>query len=93
LMRRHDDAFDALKSILKEKPTDLNAGYQWTSAAAKAKLYLLSRLKAEDAEEIFVVPLEHPEQARKLLGIETSFVVLPDAHKVLASLEKSVRTH
>jgi nickel-dependent lactate racemase len=86
VLRRHDDPMDALKTLLQEKPPDLAAGFQWATAAEKAKLHLLCRLPSDIAEELFVVPLAQAQNVGKLLPEGTSCLFLPDAHKTLAVL-------
>ncbi|MCI0685128.1 MAG: lactate racemase domain-containing protein [Gemmataceae bacterium] len=82
MMRAHEHPGEALKHLKKEPPSDLEPGYQWASAAATAKLYLLSRLNIDVAEELFTTPLESVGQAQKLLRGRCLF--LPDAHQTMA---------
>src|SRR5262245_50690942 len=82
LLRQQEDPGRALKLLLKDSPEDAEAGFQWASAAAHAKLYLLSRLAIEVAEELFTTPLENVGQARKLL--RGRCLVLADAHRAMA---------
>jgi nickel-dependent lactate racemase len=84
LLRQRDDPSEAIRLLLKENPDDLEAGYQWASAAQKAKVYLLSRLAIDVAEELFTTPLENVGQAQKLLRDRCLF--LPDAHRTMAVL-------
>jgi nickel-dependent lactate racemase len=88
IFRQAEEPREALKVLLQEKPVDLIAGFLWANAADKAKLYLLSRLPAETVEEMFAIPLEHAEQAARLLAGATC-LILPDAHKTLAVLPDS----
>jgi hypothetical protein len=90
LLRRKDDASQALKLLEKESPDDLEAGFLWASAAQRAKLYLLSRLPIEVAEELFTTPLENVGQAQRLLKGTT--VVLPDAHQTMAVVTERQET-
>ena len=76
----------ALQQLLEEKPADLTAGYQWATAANQARLYLLSGLSSEIAEELYTTPLQHAEQAQKLLTDSATCLLLPDAHRTLAVL-------
>lgn len=85
LMRQQEDPGRALKLMLKESPEDVEAGFQWASAAAHAKLYLLSRLAIDVAEELFTTPLENVAQAQKLLQGRCLF--LPDAHRTMAAVK------
>lgn len=86
MMRAHEDPGRVLTLLMKEPPADIEAGFQWTSAATNAKLYLLSRLKIDVAEELFTTPLENVGQARKLVRGRVLF--LPDAHQTMAVVRK-----
>jgi nickel-dependent lactate racemase len=87
LFRRHDDPDLACRVLLQERPSDLTAGFQWATAASQARLYLLSGLPGDVAEELFTIPLQHAEQAQKLLTDHATCILLPDAHKTLAVLQ------
>src|SRR5262249_44784613 len=86
VLRQHNDPQDALKNLLKERPADLAEGFLWASAAARAKLFLLSRLPGNVVEEMFVTPLEQPNQVGKVLDGAASCLIVPDAHKALPVL-------
>ncbi len=84
--RRHDDPGLAWSVMMQEKPSDLAAGFMWTSAANQARLYLLSGLATDVAEELFTIPLQHAGQAQRLLTENATCALLPDAHRTLAVL-------
>jgi nickel-dependent lactate racemase len=84
--RRHDDSAVALRVLMHEKPSDLAAAFMWATAANQARLYLLSGLASDVAEEIFTIPMQHAAQAQRLLTEEATCALLPDAHKALAVL-------
>lgn len=86
LFRRHDDPALALHLLMQEKPDDLASGYMWATAADHARLYLLSGLPEEVAEELFVIPMQHASQAQRLLAGDATCAILPDAHRMLAVL-------
>lgn len=86
LIRRHDEPADALRVLMRDKPGDLASGFMWATAADHARLYLLSGLADELAEELYTVPLQNARQAQKLLGEGASCILLEDAHRVLAVL-------
>lgn len=83
LLRQAEEPHQALDLLKRQKPADWVAAYQWGAAAQQAKLYLLSGLAEEVAEELFAVPLDHAGQVQRLVGGGT-FLFLPDAHKTLA---------
>jgi nickel-dependent lactate racemase len=77
----------ALALLHKQKPPDMAAGYFWASAAMRARIYLLSDVAGEVAEELFAVPLEHPRQVSRLLEEPGSVLILNDAHKMMVTTE------
>jgi nickel-dependent lactate racemase len=84
-LRQADDAGQALGALRRHgRAADLEAAFQWASAADQAHIYLLSLLPAETVEGLFTTPLEHAGQVQRLLGEGRSCVLLPDAHKTLA---------
>jgi nickel-dependent lactate racemase len=87
IVRHEEEPRAAKQRIAAEKTADLEAGYLWTSVAEKAKLYLLSRLPIEVAEELYATPLERPTQAQKLIAAAERVIVLPDAHRTLATID------
>ena len=84
--RRHDDPSLAWSVLLQEKPADLATGFLWTTAANQGRLYLMSGLAEEVAEELFTVPMQNARQAQRLLTPNASCILLPDAHRTLAVL-------
>jgi nickel-dependent lactate racemase len=86
MFRRHDDPSLALSALMQEKPSDLAAGFMWATAANQARLYLLSGLATDVAEELFTIPLQHAGQAQRLLTANVTCALLPDAHRTLAVL-------
>jgi nickel-dependent lactate racemase len=87
LLRHCDEPAAAFQLMLKERPDDLAAGFMWTASARHAKLYLLSGLSDEVAEDLFVTPLTRAAEVTKLIAGDTACLVLPDAHKALATIE------
>ena len=87
LMRQAENPSEALSLLRRHAPPDSAAAFQWASAAQRATIYLLSRLPAETAEELFAVPLEHAGQVQRLLGSADSCLFLADAQKTLAIVE------
>ncbi len=83
--RRFDEPALALSVLISEKSND-GAAFMWATAAEQAKLYLLSQLATDVAEELFAIPMGSAEQTRRLLGPKTSVTLLPDAHRTLAVL-------
>jgi nickel-dependent lactate racemase len=87
LLRRAEDPEAALALLREQQPPDMATALLWAGAARQALIYLLSGLPEETAEELFTVPLEHAGQVQRLLEGEGSFLVLEDAHKVIAVVE------
>ena len=67
IFRQHDDPALALSMLQHEKTSDLSAAFMWATAANHARLYLLSGLANDVAEELFTIPLHNAGQAQKLL--------------------------
>ncbi|MFL5242151.1 MAG: lactate racemase domain-containing protein [Gemmataceae bacterium] len=84
LMRQAEDPQQALALLKQNKPPDMSAAYQWLLAAQQARIYLLSGLPGETAEELFTVPLESAAQVQRLIGPSDKVLFLEDAHKMLA---------
>jgi nickel-dependent lactate racemase len=88
VLRQTDDAGQALQALRRHpEALDQEAAFQWASAAEQAHLYLLSKLPAETAEELFAVPLERAGQAQRLVSEAGACLMLPDAHRSLAVLK------
>jgi nickel-dependent lactate racemase len=84
LLRDAEEPGEALRLLRGQVPPDMGAAFQWASAAQRATVYLLSRLPAETAEELFTVPLEHAGQVQRLIDRADSCLFLADADKTLA---------
>ena len=87
IMRQSDSAAAVLERMQEEATAEL-AVRQWARAVERYRVYLLSGLDADTAEELFVTPLDKPEQAQKLLKDDAT-LILPDADKTLVA----VRSH
>jgi nickel-dependent lactate racemase len=87
LLRQAESADQALTLLHQHKPADMAAAFLWASAARHARIYLLSGLPAETAEEVFAVPLDHPDQASRLLADDGTYSILNDAHHMMATTE------
>jgi nickel-dependent lactate racemase len=87
LLRQAEDPGEALHLLRRHGLANMAAAFQWASAAQRATIYLLSRLPAETAEELFTVPLEHAGQVQRLLGSAASCLFLSDAQKSLAVVD------
>ncbi|HLN28366.1 MAG TPA: lactate racemase domain-containing protein [Gemmataceae bacterium] len=91
IMRESSAADQVLKVLRKQPPPEMAGAFQWVSAAERAKIYLLSRLPAETAEELFTTPLERPNQVQRLLDQGGTCVFIPDAHKTMLEPLNSAR--
>ncbi len=86
MFRRHDDPALALSMLLQENPSDLTTAFMWATAANQARLYLLSGLTPDVAEELFAIPMQQAEQVQRLLTANAACALLPGADKALAIL-------
>jgi hypothetical protein len=85
LLRQAAEPAQVLSALNQQKVPNASALFQWASAARQATIYLLSRLPAELAEELFAVPLENAGQVQRVVG-SGSCLVIPDAHKTMATV-------
>jgi nickel-dependent lactate racemase len=90
LLCQADDAATALGLLREHRPADSAGAFQWANAVQRAKIYLLSRLPSETAEDLFTVPLENARQVQRLVS-EGTCLMLPDAHKTLALVQGPAR--
>ncbi len=86
-MQKADEPDDAFRILRENPPADWPAALLWLEAVRKAHVYLLSGLPAETAEGLFTTPIEHARQVQRLIDAGGSCLVLPDAHKLLVTVE------
>jgi hypothetical protein len=84
LLTRAEEPAQALAMLRKDPPADPAAALEWAGAAKQARIYLLSRLPGETAEQLYATPVEQAGQVQRLLGDRGSFLFLEDAHKTRA---------
>jgi nickel-dependent lactate racemase len=89
ILRQADEPQQALTMLVERNPPDRAAGLQWATAAAQARLYILSGLPAETVEEMFATPLENASQVQRLLQDEGTILLLQDAHKAVVEVEET----
>lgn len=87
-LRRTESPEGVLQYLRHHASPDMQAPFLWASAAEQATVYLLSKMTAETAEELFTVPMDHAGQVKRLLDAAESCVFLPDAHKTMAVVKK-----
>jgi nickel-dependent lactate racemase len=83
-LREAGDAERALGRVQEYTGADREAAFEWASAAEQARVYLLSKLPGDVAEELLVTPLESAGQVQRVVSGAGSCVFLPDAHKSMA---------
>jgi len=89
LMRSADDAVSGLTRIHRDAKVNPLPWWLLTTAIEQAKLYLFSRISAEVAEELFITPLDNPEQVQQLIGASDSMVIVEDADRTLVDLQRT----
>jgi nickel-dependent lactate racemase len=87
IIRQTETPEQALALLHKQKPADMAAAFLWSSAAQQARIYLLSDLAADVAEELFALQLENAQQVSRLLSEPGSVLILEDAHKMMVTTE------
>jgi hypothetical protein len=70
----------ALRGLHRER--DYPAAQRIVSALARADLYLCSRLEPELVEAIGMIPLDHPQEARRLLELCDSCLAIHPAERM-----------
>jgi nickel-dependent lactate racemase len=81
VLRRCDDAPEAVRTLFREKPADAAAAVQWCWAAERAHLYLASEIRPTTVEEMFATPLTGPKDVQRLLDNPGRCLFVSDAHK------------
>jgi nickel-dependent lactate racemase len=87
LLRQADGLEQAVALLRKENPPDMEAAFQWASAADHAAAFLLSGLPHATAEELFTIPLQSAAEVKNLLKGNESCLFLADAHKTMAVVD------
>jgi nickel-dependent lactate racemase len=88
ILRQADEPQQALTMLAERNPPDRAAALQWATAAAQARLYILSGLPSETVEELFATPLESADQVQRLLRGDGTVLFLQDAHKAVVEVEQ-----
>jgi nickel-dependent lactate racemase len=73
----------ALKALHPLRSLEMLPALQWADAAQRARIYLLSGLSDETAENLFATPLADAAQVQRLLDAAPSCLFVDDAHKAL----------
>jgi nickel-dependent lactate racemase len=90
VLLRSEEPEQALAVLQSQSQPDTDVACWWADAARRARVYLLSGLPGETAEELFTTPLEHAGQVQRLLASGGSCLFLQDAHKTLAVLQQGM---
>jgi nickel-dependent lactate racemase len=87
ILRAEDDP-QQIYQRLRGKPTlETLSALQWTGAASKASIILMSNLPDDTVEELFATPLHSAREVQRLLDSGGSCLFLSDAHKAIALVE------
>lgn len=87
LLRGEDDPQQLFQQLSAKQTLELIPALQWSGAAKRARINLLSALPDETVEELFATPLHEAREVQRLLDAGGSCVFLADAHKMLAVVE------
>ncbi len=88
LIRNCRSAKSALQPLRKAAPPDVLSASQIASAAEWASIYLLSKLDSQVVEEVFMTPLEHPNEVTRLLETCDGCVVLAGAQHTYGEIRE-----
>lgn len=91
LIKSSASAKHALKPLREALPPDFIPATQLAHAADWARVYLLSRMPAETVEELFLTPLETPQEAVRWLKGLDSFGVIAGAQHCIGRIHRGSR--
>lgn len=77
---------DALKPLRQTGPEDLVAATQFAKAVDWAKVYLLSDLDDDTIEDLFAIPVNSAEEARRIVESADRMAIIGSAQHVHASV-------
>lgn len=86
IIRKSPDAATAARTLIREKPEGTAAGVLWSFAASSSKLILGPDWPKKLAEELFATSVTTAAAIESLIEEATSVIVLPEAHKIYASV-------
>jgi nickel-dependent lactate racemase len=89
LVRACDNPRDAIQPLRSQSPRDLVAATQLAGAVDWADVYLLSKLASDLVEELFMVPLETPAEAARLLAGQETCLFLDSAQHTYGEIRDS----
>lgn len=79
ILRSVREPREALRLIQQAHPPDLIAAYRIASAADWANVALFSRLPPDLVDDLFLVPLESPEEVQRLLQLDELTAIVESA--------------
>ena len=86
MLRAADESGDARQPLRLELHADVIPATQLINGVEWARVYLLSRIRSDLAEELFLIPLEGADEVNRLLGGDESCVFLQSAQTVHAEI-------
>lgn len=81
LLQGAENPDDAIRPLGKTMPADVVPATQIAAAVDWARVFLLSQLPGDLVEDLFMVPVDTPAEAARLLQGEESCLLLPSAEK------------
>jgi nickel-dependent lactate racemase len=79
LLRKYKDPQDALAPLREAQPPDLLSAMQIAEATRWARVYCLSGLEERLVEDLFMTPLSHERELRRLLDDDSTCAVIESA--------------
>jgi nickel-dependent lactate racemase len=89
LIRGADAPSEALSPLKSLAPADLVPATQCVEAADWARVYLLSQLDSDLVEDLFITPLEHPDEIGRLLELPGQCVIIENAQHAYGRIRVS----
>ena len=87
LLQQAETPADALKYLRELLPLDFEAASQIAQAADWAKIYLLSHLASDLAEDLFFIPLANEADVTRLLSHSKNCLFLGSAQNIYGMIE------
>ena len=87
LVRSADAPSEALSPLKSLAPADLVPATQCVEAADWARIYLMSRLDSDLVEDLFITPLEHPDEISRLLELPGQCVIIENAQHAYGRIQ------
>ena len=77
---------NAIRRLIEQHPIDMDAAFQWASAAEKSRLFLHSKIEDSIVESMFAAPVANAAQVQRVMAGTGKCAFIPDAHKMMVTV-------